>query len=223
MEKKFIEQKERELTPEVLEAQEFFIEQLSFLADRQKLQQAPIRKLFEDYKEYINSDATQENFQNLIIKYNDTESNQDEYREYLLGKLPKELQERNSEKTVKELEEIHGKRKKIGSKMLLGFHVSAQDIPETDTIKESQSESQIGDVVLQRGGYVQYSDNPHYLWSSPAPSRYLYLVEGSEEDKKINDMGWRARAIHGQGLEILAKFNLTKELEDVLGLKFSNR
>lgn len=222
MKKEFAEQEEQELTQEVLRARKFFIEQFSFFIDKEKLQQVPIRKLFEDYKNYINSDVTHENFQNLIIKYDSTKSNQDSYREYLLGKLPKELQKRNSEKSVKELEKIYDKRKEMGGRIFLGFHVSAQDIPETETIKESQSESQIRDVVLQRGGYVQYSDNQHYLWSSPVFSRYLYLVEGSENDKKTNDMGWRARAVREQGLEILAKFNLTKELEDALDLKFSS-
>jgi len=216
------EKKELGLTPEVLKAQNFFIEQLSLFISEKKLQQIQIAELFEEYKNFINSEANFKNFQKLRQEYGETGINQNKYKEYLLYKLPKELQEKNKDKSIKELEKIHNFRQGMDCRMILGFHVSGADISERETIKESYSESQIGEIILEAGAHVQYSDSSHYLWSTPTPSRYLYLVEGSEKDKITHPQGWRARAVaHGQkGLEILAKFELTKELGEALGLEF---
>jgi len=211
MPEKFLE-KEQELTPEVSKAREFFIDQLSVFTDKKKLQQASVQKLFKDYKNYINSDIVKESIK----------ADKDKYRKYLLYKLPKKIQKRNKEKSIEELEKIHNNRQEVGCKMILGFHVSDQNIPETETIKESYSESIFKNATLPRGAYVQYSDDPHYLWNIPTPQRYFYLVEGSEDDKKTTEKGWRARPVKEEGLTILAKFYLTKELEDALNLKFAS-
>jgi len=223
----FRESKEVKIPPEVLKAKSFLIKELSAFINREKLQNVPIKELFEDYKNLINSEASLENFQKLKEKYNDTETNQEnfnnQYREYLLKKLPKELRERHikSNTSIKDLEKVHYFRKKNNCQMILGFHVSNVDIPEGETIWKSYSESQIGDIVLPAGQYVQYSTNPQYLWSCPGSSRYLYLVEGSTANKIIDKQGWRASAVYDKkGLEILAKIELTHELEKALGLQF---
>ena len=216
------EKKELRLTPEVLKAQSFFIGELSRFISEKKLRGIQIAELFEEYKNFINSRANFENFQKLRQKYDETKIDQNKYKKYLLQKLPKELQEKNKDKSIKELEEIHNFRQDLNSRMVLGLHVSGADISERETINKGYSESQIGEIILGAGAYVQYSESPHYLWSAPTARRYLYLVEGSEKDKITHPRGWRARAVaRGQkGLEILTKFELTKELEEALGLEF---
>ncbi|MBI2633477.1 MAG: hypothetical protein HYW78_03800 [Parcubacteria group bacterium] len=213
---------DEELALEVVEAKNFFIQKMEFL-DLRKLQSSSPKEVFDLYREYINGEASREHYQKLISAGGENMSafEEDNYRYYLLGKLPYELQERNKNKPVNELEEIHKAREEMRSKMILGFRVSSAELRSGETIETDRTQSREINEMLLEGNLGEYSDNEKYLYGSASKKRNLYLIEGNESDQITDPNGWRARAIgKGKGLRVIGKLTLTPELEKALGLKF---
>lgn len=221
--------KERERSPEVLEAHAFFTNSLKRFAEQKELEKLSVTELFGVYLNFINADASRQNYKGLLDrlgkKFNKKEA-ENNYRDYLFAKLPKELQERNVDASTKELEEVHKIRKEeYGLQLIAGFHVSPMNIPARGKISESHTPSTVfrkgGQTVELSGRRIEYSTNPHYLWNDPNPKRYLYLIEGSTGDTETDPDGLRSRNIKEKGgAEIIAKFDLTHDLEKTLDLKF---
>lgn len=237
MQERFPKEKleKREYSREVLEARNFFIEQLAPLANKEVLEKHNPKELFDAYTDFINTPASREHFFGLVKKYGEGEKS-DDYKAYLLKKLPKLLRERNTKTEVEELEEIHKLRNESGSQMILGYHISSENIPQgpdgewEETINRPNRDEKVHEdpktgktVVLPPGCCAEYTDNPKYLFNVPGDK--LYLVEGNARDFKTSEQGSRAVMLSGTekeriGLEIIAKFQVTEELEKALDLRF---
>jgi len=227
------QKKEIETSPEILEAREFFIQQLKLLADLEKLKLMSTKELFDIYKDFINSKASKKHFEKLVKDCGGQKSKEN-YKNYLLTKLPQELsgrlrgrlRGRNSNAFIPQLEKIHQARAKRGLQMILGYHISDKDIALKDKINITNDKEIVHidlkthqEKVLSKGCCVEYSQNPQYLFN--VPGNKLYLVEGSTADLKTHSDGLRARRVQkGEGLTIIAKFEITENLEKALDLKF---
>jgi hypothetical protein len=239
---------ERRLSPEVAEAKEYFIESLSAILPAERLKQLTPKEAFEAYRQdYLNEAAAFDNFKALLVKYGNEadrakyldisrpDLDKDKaaltkYREYLLRKLPREIQEREAD--VFEGEEAMiplARLEKLAaaSKLFLGYHVSDNLIDEPINISQIESQTGAGaDAVTVPAGYGHYSVGHKSLYGF---RRYLYLVEGSSGDletgvgKRYNEAS-KARgkdwATSTRKLPILKRLKLTDELAKEFELGF---
>lgn len=213
-----------EVFEEIKEARDFFISQLPLGPCFEHLS---TDQLFLFYQNFINQDASRSNFEKFLAAIKkDKRDLEEAYRQYLLRKLPREVAQRAEGYDIKQLEEIHTKRRQNHFSMKLGFHVSNAICDNVVSQSKIESVTVIdGKNITVPAGYA------HYTFSSKGLPKcragYLYFVEGSEFDLRSETMksymeahqkaGWVATA---RELPILKRLELTDNLVKALGLEF---
>lgn len=234
------EQRENE-SNELKKAREFFIDALP-LIDPAVTEKMTPKQLFGAYQNFINNNPSFEHFQKIAavnggqysFSREDIKSNskiQDLWKKYLIKKLPCALVERQMEIQKVEdeeyldadkLETLHKKRLEAGHKMVLGFHVTDNQI-DGDIFPSKTPTTLVSDEIIDiPAGRTFYSTSPQSLYKQR--SKYLVFVEGDQHE--IDEQNKKIGAAHGGGewvstnrkLPTLKSFDLTA-LIDPLELK----
>lgn len=234
------EQREIE-SNELKKAREFFVDALP-LADSTVANKMTPKQLFDAYQDFINSDPSFEHFQTIVAVSNpdlsfsrqDIKSQPellDLWKKYLIKKLPGDLVERQMEIQKVEdeedldadkLETLHKKRLEAGHKMVLGFHVTDNQIDgdifpsKTPTLLVGNEKNNIP------AGHTFYSSSPQALYKQR--NKYLVFVEGDQLE--IDEQNKKGGAMLGAGewistarkLPVVESFKLA-DLIDPLELK----
>lgn len=230
---------ERKLIDRQLEKNEFLKDLKEFLIDKLEflpfsvLDQKSPKELLDLYRQYLNQEANFENFKKFYKEITKKEADKDklsEYKSYLLGKLPQQLQERHLEISkeqeetdrdfIKRLEEIHKEREKISQRMILGFHCSDINFwkEEGQTFIKAGPRIEVINEKTKTGLHF-YSTDLNHLFGPR--SKFLYLIEGStydiKENKKVQNPYW---IYVERDLPVLKVIPITDEIEKELDLKF---
>jgi len=127
----------------------------------------------------------------------------------LLALLPEELRERSIREnfSLDHIKKIIDFREKKGYKMVLGFHVSPNDL-------------RVGNNILAGSdSNIYVSTNLESLYAGKTP-RYIYALECPEKSLKVLDESLDWYTVRGE-LKIIDKIKMTHEAVAALGVKFS--
>lgn len=229
LEKDLVEQEKSS----VEEFKNFLFEKFNFLPGS-TLKEKSSKELLDFYCSYLNQEPNFENFKEFYEKITKKKIGKKDYwryKEYLLGKLPEKLQERqleiseekgeSDEELVKRLEDIHKKREKESLRTILGFHTSDIDFWKGEGKTFIKSGPRV-EVIKnkEKTGLKFYSVNPQSLFLPR--SKFLYLVEGSIYDLKKgkhvhNNPNW---VYVERELKVLKCIPLNNEVIKEFGLVF---
>jgi len=235
-----IEQKEIE-SDELKKVREFFVDALPLIDSSVTKKMTP-KQLFDAYQDFINNDPSFEHFQTVASLGNSKESfsrndlkSQPQllnlWKKYLIKKLPAALVERQVEiqqvddeedLDADKLESLHKKRLEIGHKMVLGFHVTDNQI-DGDILPSKIPTTLFGEEKIDiPAGKTFYSSSPKALYKQR--NKNLIFVEGDQLE--IEEQRKKTGVAHGGGewistnrrLPTLESFDLTT-LNEPLELK----
>jgi hypothetical protein len=225
--------KEKKEALENLESfKNFLIEKMAFLPKRE-LKEKPPAEILDLYKEYLNREASFENFKNFYGKFSKKEitgKSSAEYRDYLLNKLPFKIREKhletlyekspNPDEFIENLEANHQMRKENNLQMILGFRCSNTDFGGFEGesfVKMSSEVESFGEEDLS--GLTWYATDKHHLYGKKL--KYLYLVEGSNYDEKTKEKIGRSHWVFAKRkLAVIEMIPLSSEVIEKLDLKF---
>lgn len=233
----------KELQEEIKKIRSFFVENLPILSHK-AVEKKPTKELLKFYQNIINSEPVRENFERMVNElFPEQEKLSDEekdelFKKFLTLKLPQQLIKKqletlrlDEEKEIplEKLEEIHRKRERANSRMLLGFHMANLDYERLEFIPVSKTPSTTqvdGKTIEIPAGFSHYSlKNLYKEVFKRGGKTFLYFVEGSQSDfspstqkytEAHKEKEWVATA---RQLSIIFKIEISPEIEKELGLE----
>jgi len=232
------EKYEQLLSPETKSAlnqlAEFAREQLPGADEGEESDPASVKKLIARVFMYLNEPASREHFRRtvgILASPEEEPTDTDEFQEYLIKKLPLQLQMRwrdwldSGEKETEDLLKVVSRPDRG---LLLGFHVSPNDFGE---VGQQVRPGVTDDIFVDPETGKEYHDTNAKAWYSldakhlygDKRARYLYFVEGSRQDLEGRRHYDRTnQSVYSYSpLVIRAKVSLSQELMDLLGLRFA--